>query len=237
MVKATGRGATGNRTSTRFHLPERETDGDWLDAQALVDGAPPSLKTSVTVITPRTIITRNTSPDVPFSQSINAYAGCEQPHTVTCEFEAALSLSNTDEFFDQNRAGAIAKVSLCALLSTYATIEPDAKFTPHWFSLFPVGHSPSLRVKLLAALPKAFDRGSILNGNELTIFRAATIEPTVLEIREPIANQELPLTVSHTLMSDTGFGPRNGSCHNEREDRPHADSLSVPSTSAMVFAW
>ncbi len=66
-----------NATSRRFALPEREADGDWLDAQSLVDGAPPPLRTSVTVLTPRTILTRNTSPDVPFSQSINAYAGCE----------------------------------------------------------------------------------------------------------------------------------------------------------------
>jgi DNA repair photolyase len=77
MVKAVGRGATHNATSQRFRLPEREADGDWLDSQSLVDGAPPPLRTSVTVLTPRTILTRNTSPDVPFSQSINAYAGCE----------------------------------------------------------------------------------------------------------------------------------------------------------------
>lgn len=71
------RGATGNATSTRFRLPAREADGDWLDAQLLVDGAPPPLRTSVTVVKPRTILTRNTSPDVPFMQSINAYGGCE----------------------------------------------------------------------------------------------------------------------------------------------------------------
>lgn len=77
MVRAAGRGATGNATSKRFALPEREADGDWLDAQGLVDGAPPPLRTSVTMLKPRTILTRNSSPDVPFSQSINAYAGCE----------------------------------------------------------------------------------------------------------------------------------------------------------------
>ena len=77
MSKIASRGATNNATSRRFALPEREADGDWLDAQSLVDGAPPPLRTSVTVLTPRTILTRNTSPDVPFNQSINAYAGCE----------------------------------------------------------------------------------------------------------------------------------------------------------------
>ncbi|KQT32952.1 DNA repair photolyase [Sphingomonas sp. Leaf412] len=71
------RGATLNRDSARFNLPAREADGDWLDAQEDIDGAPPPLRTTVTVEHPRTIITRNTSPDVPFDRSINAYRGCE----------------------------------------------------------------------------------------------------------------------------------------------------------------
>ncbi len=82
MVMTGGRGATGNATSKRFALPEREADGDWLDAQGLVDGAPPPLRTSVTMLKPRTILTRNSSPDVPFSQSVNGYAGCEHAYTV-----------------------------------------------------------------------------------------------------------------------------------------------------------
>ncbi|WP_454279850.1 PA0069 family radical SAM protein [Sphingomonas sp. Marseille-Q8236] len=77
MTRITGRGATGNATSRRFNLPEQEADGDWLDQRAVVDGEPPRLRTSVTIVKPRTILTRNSSPDVPFSQSINAYGGCE----------------------------------------------------------------------------------------------------------------------------------------------------------------
>ncbi len=72
-----GRGATANHTPTRFGLNSRDADGDWLDDAARVDGAPPPLRTSVTVERPRTIITRNQSPDVPFDRSINAYRGCE----------------------------------------------------------------------------------------------------------------------------------------------------------------
>jgi len=71
------RGATGNAQSTRFALPERLADGDWLDAQEAVDGGPPRLRTTVTVERPRTIISRNASPDVPFDRSINPYRGCE----------------------------------------------------------------------------------------------------------------------------------------------------------------
>ncbi len=72
-----GRGAARNAVPTRFGLAAREADGDWLDSAALVDDAPPPLRTTVTVERPRTIITKNQSPDVPFDRSINAYRGCE----------------------------------------------------------------------------------------------------------------------------------------------------------------
>lgn len=71
------RGATLNAESSRFNLPAREADGDWLDAREDLDGAPPPLRTTVTVETPRTIITRNQSPDIGFDRSINPYRGCE----------------------------------------------------------------------------------------------------------------------------------------------------------------
>lgn len=72
-----GRGAASARLSGRFALPAREAEGDWLDVQGLVDGPVEKLRTTVTLETARTIITRNTSPDVPFDRSINAYRGCE----------------------------------------------------------------------------------------------------------------------------------------------------------------
>jgi len=71
------RGATRNATSSRFNLPLAEADGDWLDAREEVDGAPPPLRTTVTVERPRTIIARNQSPDIGFDRSINPYRGCE----------------------------------------------------------------------------------------------------------------------------------------------------------------
>lgn len=72
-----GRGATNNTTSGRFNLPARQADGDWLDEQEIVDGDTPRLRTTVTVQHARTIISRNNSPDIGFTQSINAFAGCE----------------------------------------------------------------------------------------------------------------------------------------------------------------
>ena len=72
-----GRGVPVNTTSTRFNLPQRAAEGEWLDAQGEIDGGAPPLVTSVTVVHPRTILSRNTSPDIPFDQSVNAYQGCE----------------------------------------------------------------------------------------------------------------------------------------------------------------
>jgi DNA repair photolyase len=71
------RGATHNDASSRFGLPIVEADGDWLDDRALLDDSPQPLRTTVTVERPKTIITRNTSPDIPFDRSLNAYRGCE----------------------------------------------------------------------------------------------------------------------------------------------------------------
>jgi DNA repair photolyase len=71
------RGATLNRESSRFNLPAREADGDWLDARADIDGEAPPLRTIVTVEKAKTILTRNSSPDIAFDRSVNPYRGCE----------------------------------------------------------------------------------------------------------------------------------------------------------------
>jgi DNA repair photolyase len=72
-----GRGAPENRVPTRFGLALREADGDWLDAREELDGGAPALRTTVTVEKPKTIISKNASPDVGFDRSINPYRGCE----------------------------------------------------------------------------------------------------------------------------------------------------------------
>ena len=72
-----GRGAIGSGLSARFDDKQRERDGDWLDARDEVDGEGPALRTEVTIEHPKTIITRNRSPDIAFDRSINAYRGCE----------------------------------------------------------------------------------------------------------------------------------------------------------------
>lgn len=72
-----GRGAHSALVSRRFGLAGREEDGDWRDDINQVDGPPTKLRTQVTEEHPKTILTFNNSPDIPFDRSVNAYRGCE----------------------------------------------------------------------------------------------------------------------------------------------------------------
>ncbi len=67
-----GRGAATN-VSGRFEVLNREDfDDGWTREEA-----PEPLATEVTLERPRSVITRNDSPDIPFDRSINPYRGCE----------------------------------------------------------------------------------------------------------------------------------------------------------------
>jgi len=68
-----GRGARTNR-SGRF---ERESVEAFDDGWGTADEAPPPLRTVVVEETPRSIVTRNNSPDIGFDRSVNPYRGCE----------------------------------------------------------------------------------------------------------------------------------------------------------------
>ncbi|MDD7911252.1 PA0069 family radical SAM protein [Pseudovibrio exalbescens] len=67
-----GRGAATN-PAARFEKEQRELEDDgW----GLLEDLPP-IKTECQNEVTRTVITRNTSPDLPFDRSINPYRGCE----------------------------------------------------------------------------------------------------------------------------------------------------------------
>ncbi|MBV9247158.1 MAG: PA0069 family radical SAM protein [Methylobacteriaceae bacterium] len=67
-----GRGAVSNQTG-RFEAERREpVDDGWGSLESLEP-----FKTEITIERPRSIITRNDSPDLSFDRSINPYRGCE----------------------------------------------------------------------------------------------------------------------------------------------------------------
>src|ERR1700685_3991046 len=74
--RITGRGALSNRPS-RYQAVV--TVAEPPEPLAAGEAAPPEHRpeTEIRIDPTRTIIARNASPDVPFSQSINPYRGCE----------------------------------------------------------------------------------------------------------------------------------------------------------------
>ncbi len=68
-----GRGAGSNPAGRFADTHSSELDDGW---SSLEDPLPP-LSTQVTAEAARSILTRNSSPDVPFDRSINPYRGCE----------------------------------------------------------------------------------------------------------------------------------------------------------------
>jgi DNA repair photolyase len=68
-----GRGAVSNRTGRFESLALERVDDGW----GIADEPLPPLETIVQAEPPASVITRNSSPDIPFEQSINPYRGCE----------------------------------------------------------------------------------------------------------------------------------------------------------------
>ncbi|SNB52525.1 DNA repair photolyase [Arboricoccus pini] len=73
LASLSGRGATINPDG-RFEAGQRQAEDDGWGPP---DDDAPALKTETFADTSRTIIARNTSPDIGFDRSINPYRGCE----------------------------------------------------------------------------------------------------------------------------------------------------------------
>ncbi|HYG86035.1 MAG TPA: PA0069 family radical SAM protein [Azospirillum sp.] len=69
-----GRGAVSNRSGRYERHARVAVDDGW---QTPEEDDPPPLRTTLSVDSSRTILSRNDSPDIPFDRSINPYRGCE----------------------------------------------------------------------------------------------------------------------------------------------------------------
>jgi DNA repair photolyase len=69
---ARGRGARSNASGRYEALSRQLVDDGWESLEEL-----PPFKTTVIAEHPKTILTRNSSPDISFDRSINTYRGCE----------------------------------------------------------------------------------------------------------------------------------------------------------------
>ena len=71
-----GRGAALNPPGRFERLQAAPADDGWGHPDSTEDDLPP-LRTMVAFDSSRTVLTRNTSPDLPFDRSVNPYRGCE----------------------------------------------------------------------------------------------------------------------------------------------------------------
>ena len=127
-----GRGARAN-PPPRFDQNQRAyLDDGWESLGEL-----PRLKTEIFTETPKTIITRNTSPDISFDRSINPYRGCEHG-CVYCyarPSHAYMGLSPGLDFesklFIKPNAAALLREELTATTYQPATIALGANTDPY----------------------------------------------------------------------------------------------------------
>ncbi|WP_028226823.1 PA0069 family radical SAM protein [Paraburkholderia ferrariae] len=76
-VPRKGRGAVTNLQG-RYEVDQREAfDDGWQPTGEEEEGTAPALRTQVFEERAKSILTRNQSPDIPFSVSLNPYRGCE----------------------------------------------------------------------------------------------------------------------------------------------------------------
>lgn len=142
-VARKGRGAVSNITGRyESHASESFDDGWDKEAEEL-----PSLKTTVLPEKAKSIISRNQSPDISFSQSINPYRGCEHG-CIYCYARPAHAYVNlspgldfeTKLFYKENAAGLLEQelrkpgyqcsmISLGANTDPYQPIERQYKVT------------------------------------------------------------------------------------------------------------
>jgi DNA repair photolyase len=71
-----GRGAAGN-PANRFERVHIADDPEWLDAETGAERLERRLPTEIFVDHSREVVSRNDSPDLPFTYSVNPYRGCE----------------------------------------------------------------------------------------------------------------------------------------------------------------
>ncbi len=127
-----GRGSATNTSGRYERFTLESLDDGWGSLDAL-----PGLKTEVSIETPRSIITRNTSPDISFDRSINPYRGCEHgcSYCFARPTHAYLGLSPGLDFetrlFAKPNAAALLEKELAAPNYTPRTIAMGTNTDPY----------------------------------------------------------------------------------------------------------
>lgn len=130
-----GRGAVSNPAPRFERLHELGVDDGWY-----TEPAPDSIATLVQPEPARTIISRNDSPDIGFSQSINPYRGCEHGCVYCLAGDTAItmadgsakplaSLERGDEIIGTVRRGHYRRYVATRMLAHWRTAKPAWRVT------------------------------------------------------------------------------------------------------------
>jgi len=221
-----GRGAVSNAAGRYERFGTEAFDDGW-DVKPHdwePDGGTPSLRTTVTVETAKSIIATNDSPDIPFTQSINPYRGCEHGcvycYARPAHAYAGLSpgLDFESKLFAKTNAAerlveALAKpgykptpIMLGANTDPYQPIERDHRITRQLLEILdaanhPVGittKSPNV-VRDLDILERMAARGLVAVGVSVT-----TLDPALARILEPRGPSQAKRLRAIRALSDAG---------------------------------
>lgn len=145
--------------------------------------------------------------------------------------------ADIDQPFDQDAACAVTKIAFRTASRADPPGQPDDKTAPDRIGAVPSCDAPRSRVEDIAKLWNTTQRRTILHWHDHSVRHAATLEPAILEIGEPVAHHCLPRAIGHTFIDPTcaRLG-RYGSCE-KGQNLPHRHNLSAHAESTMVAIW
>ncbi len=201
--KRHGRGVVSNQSGRFEHQTRHEFDDGWDELEALEP-----LQTSVQLEPARTIISRNTSPDVPFLASINPYRGCEHGcsycyarpthcflgHSAGLDFETRLyAKPNAAALLEQELAKPRYKpqtIVIGANTDPYQPIERDYKITRALLEVFERTSHPVGIITKSALVTRDIDILSVLARRKLikVVLSITTLDRVLARKMEPRAS-------------------------------------------------
>jgi len=216
-----GRGAIGSPKG-RFDAiwSERVDDGWWRDdSEDLAQ-----IRTSLTPDAARSVITRNTSPDVPFDRSINPYRGCEHG-CVYCFARPShgyLNLSpgldfETKIFFKENAADKLeaelrkpgykcAPIALGVNTDAYQPAEQNLGITRSILEVLWAFRHPVSIITKSARIARDLDILSLMAGENLVhvMVSVTTLDPKLARVMEPRAAAPAKRLQTISNLNDAG---------------------------------
>ena len=200
-----GRGARSNESSRHQRLKRRFMDDGWESLAEL-----PALKTSVTAESAKTIITRNSSPDISFDRSINPYQGCEHgcsycyARPTHANFGLSPGLDFESKLFAKTNAAELLRKELAAPGYQPATIALGANTDPYQ----PIERRYRITRQVLEVLAE--------HGHPVGIITKSALVLRDLDILKPMAERGLV----KVAISVTSLDPRLSRAMEPRASMP-----------------